>query len=374
MAKVSGVYQDQKGLWYFKARTHKDPLTGKWVQVTRRGFRTATDASRARRELLEARAPTRPAAATGEVTLGELLDQYLEDAEANDRLAAKTLFDYRQFTRDYIVPWIGHRLVSEIGPDTISAWQKKLLAEGSTKTGRPLSPNTVRLARAPLNAAYKYARLHGLASANPVAEVSLPRKRRSIPKHWSPEQAREFLSLTEGDPLWPAWAVLLGSGLRIGELVALRWANVDLERQALRVVDFVSALGYEVVESDGKSRDAVRTVDLDDHLVSILREQHTRTGSFDHVFTRADGTPFHPQYLSKLLASTSTSCGLPRLTAHGLRHTSATLMLASGVPPKIAAERLGHADATLFSNLYSHVTPTMQRSAAEQVGNALFGD
>jgi len=170
------------------------------------------------------------------------------------------------------------------------------------------------------------------------------------------------------------WAVLLGTGLRIGELVALRWANVDLARGALRVVDFVSALGYEVLESDGKSHDAVRTVDVDRHLVEVLREQRKKTGRWEFVFCRSGGEPFHPQYLSKQLAQESTACGLPRLTAHGLRHTSATLMLASGVAPKIAAERLGHADATLFSNLYSHVTPTMQRDAAEQVGNALFGD
>ena len=73
-----------------------------------------------------------------------------------------------------------------------------------------------------------------------------------------------------------------------------------------------------------------------------------------------------------MLARRSETHGLPRLTAHALRRTSATLMLANGVPPKVAAERLGHADATLFSNLYSHVTPTMQREAAERIGRALF--
>lgn len=133
-------------------------------------------------------------------------------------------------------------------------------------------------------------------------------------------------------------------------------------------------LRARLVDSDGKSGDAIRTVDIDDHLVGVLRDQHQRTGELEYVFTRADGSPYHPQYLSKQLASASTSCGPPRLTAHGLRHTSATLMLASGVAPKIAAESLGHADATLFSNLYSHVTPTMQRQAADQVGEALFAD
>jgi integrase len=137
------------------------------------------------------------------------------------------------------------------------------------------------------------------------------------------------------------------------------------------------------VASPGKSRDAIRTIDLDDHLVAILRDQRKHQAEerlaasdyveTDHVFARVGGGPYHPQSLSRQLADLSVLAGLPRLTAHGLRHTSATLMLASGVPPKVAAERLGHADATLFTNLYSHVTPTMQREAADRLGAALFG-
>jgi integrase len=93
----------------------------------------------------------------------------------------------------------------------------------------------------------------------------------------------------------------------------------------------------------------------------------------EHVFTAVGGGPYHPQYLSRLLGRYTAELQLPRLTAHGLRHTSATLVLASGVPPKVAAERLGHADPTLFTSLYSHVTPTMQRQAADLLGAALFG-
>jgi len=92
------------------------------------------------------------------------------------------------------------------------------------------------------------------------------------------------------------------------------------------------------------------------------------------VFTKPDGGSYHPRHLSKLLAERAVAAGLPRLTAHGLRHTSATLMLDQGTSPKVAAERLGHADPTLFTNLYSHVTPTMQREAADAIGNALFGE
>ncbi|MHB1446209.1 MAG: tyrosine-type recombinase/integrase, partial [Acidimicrobiales bacterium] len=178
-------------------------------------------------------------------------------------------------------------------------------------------------------------------------------------------------------------AVLLGTGLRIGEFVAVRWPSVDFDRRVLRVVDFSSALGYEVVPSVGKSRDAVRTIDLDDGMIKAFKMQRaiqaqeklaaTEYEVTDLVFTKPAGGPYHPQGLSRLLAHLSVEVGLPRLTAHGLRHTSATLMLANGVPPKVAAERLGHADPTLFTNLYSHVTPTMQRDAAEKLGVALFG-
>jgi integrase len=94
----------------------------------------------------------------------------------------------------------------------------------------------------------------------------------------------------------------------------------------------------------------------------------------EFVFTKPSGGSYHPQSVSKTMARLSERARLPRLTAHGLRHTSATLMLDNGVPTKVAAERLGHSDATLFMNLYSHVTPTMQKEAADRIGQALFGD
>jgi integrase len=188
----------------------------------------------------------------------------------------------------------------------------------------------------------------------------------------------------EGDRTWPVWAFLMGSGLRIGELVPLRWPRVELDGGIVRVIEFVSTLGHDLAPSTGKSRDAVRSIDLDGGLVAVLRRQRklqaeeqlasAKWVDSDYVFTKPAGGPYHPQFLSRLLGTYTAELGLPRLTAHGLRHTSATLMLATGVPPKVAAERLGHADPTLFTNLYSHVTPTIQRDAAAKIGLPLFGD
>lgn len=384
MPKFDGVYQDGKGRWYFKVWLGRDPITGRQSQVTKRGFPTAAAAAKARREVLEEVDQGRlTPGAPASLTVNELLDVYLDGLDADQRLSAKTRFDYRANAAAYVRPWLGTKRVRDLTPETIVAWQRELMAGGGTKNGRALSANTVRLARSPLAGALKQAAAQGVLRSNPMTSVSPPSSGHTIPKHWSPGQARAFLHSQEGDRLYPLWAFLLGSGLRIGELVWLRWPNVDLDRQHARIIEFASTLGWDLVESQGKSRTATRTIDLDQALVAILRQQRESQqfearradyGASDFVFTKPAGGSYHPQTLSKTLVRLSEQTGLPRLTAHGLRHTSATLMLSSGVQPKVAAERLGHADATLFMNLYSHVTPTMGRDAADKLGHALFGE
>lgn len=391
--KPEGVYPDGRGGWYLKVNIGRDPISGRREQLTRRGFATASAAGRARRELLGKvdRGELKPIA--GGMLIDELLDLYLDGLDADGRLSEKTRFDYRHSADDYVRPHLGKKRVRDVTPEVILAWQRKLSKDGGTKRkvgedgkmrpGKGLSPNTVRLARAPLSGALKLAVSLGLVAANPTAQVPRPRPNRSIPKHWTPEQAREFLGLMEENRTWPIWAFLLGSGLRIGELVWLRWPNLDLDHRWVRVVDFASTLGHDLVPSVGKSHDAVRTIELDSGLVDVLQRQQKLQAheaqiaahyeASEYVFTKEGGGHYHPQRLSRLLGDYSKELGLPRLTAHGLRHTSATLMLAGGVPPKVAAERLGHADPTLFTNLYSHVTPTMQRDAADRIGEALFG-
>jgi integrase len=381
-ARPEGVYLDSKGRWYFKVTVGRDALSGHREQITRRGFRTAAEAGRERLAVLNKinKGQLKPSKTT--LTVDQLLDEYIEGIEADGRLSPKTCFDYRHFSDYYVRPHLGKKRVRDITPEVIVAWQRKLTTGGAIQSERGLKANTVRLARAPLSGAFKLAMARGIVAVNPLVGTPRPQARRSIPKHWSPEQAREFLALMEGDRTWTLWAFLMGSGLRIGELVPLRWSNVDLAGHAVRVVDFVSTLDHEIVPSSGKSRDAVRTIDLDEHLEEVLvlqkelqdaeREAEPDWEPSDFVFTKSEGGPYHPQRVSRLLATFTKELGLPRLTAHGLRHTSATLMLASGVAPKVAAERLGHADASLFMNVYSHVTQTMQRDAANRIGAALF--
>ena len=243
-ARPEGVYSDGNGGWYFKATVGRDPLTGKRVQVTKRGFRSAAAAGKARRELVgtPGHATTRPAPG---MTVNELLDLYLDGIDADQRLSAKTRFDYRNTSDSYIRPYLGTHRVRDVKAEAVLSWQRALRKAGGTKKGKPLSANTIRLARAPLAGAFKLAINMGMLATNPLVSAPRPRPARSIPKHWSPEQARQFLSLMDGDRTYPVWAFLLGSGLRIGELVSLRWSNVDLKQRRVRVVEFVSTIGYD---------------------------------------------------------------------------------------------------------------------------------
>lgn len=317
MPKVEGVYQDAKGGWYFKATLGRDPLTGRRVQVTKRGFTTAMAAAKARRELMEegrsARVPTA-------LTVDELLDLYLDGLDADGRLSAKTRFDYRNSAESYVRPLLGTRRVRDVTPEVVLAWQRALNEGKASKRGKPLSANTVRLARAPLAGAFKLAVSSGVVTRSPVESTPRPRPKRSIPRHWAPEEARSFLESQEGDPLRPVWAFLLGSGVRIGELVWLRWSNVDLKNGLVRVVDFASTLGYDLAPSNGKSRDAVRTVDIDPGLINVLKRQRTRQSEdrlrigstymeSDYVFTKPGGGSFHPQRLSRVLGELSVEAG-----------------------------------------------------------------
>jgi integrase len=382
-AVPEGVYRDRtRGTWYFKATLGRDATAGRRAQITRRGFQTAAEAVKARRELLAKVDAGKVRASRSALTVGALLDEYLDGLDADRRLSARTRFDHRARVEAHVRPQLGSFRIQDLTPEVLLRWQRAL-AHGDGQRGG-LAPNTIRLVRQPLKGVIDLAVKRGLIIRSPLEEVPHPHVPRSIPRHWSPEQAREFLALMEGDRTWPIWAFLLGTGLRVGEVVWLRWPRVDLKRGELAVVEFASRVGTHLEPSRGKSVNAVRTVALDGSLISVLGEQQKVQATdreraeekyleSDFVFTQSRGGPYHPVHLSKLVARYSDEVGLPRLSAHGLRHTAATLMLASGVPPKVAAERLGHANSVLFSSLYAHVTPSMQRDAAEAVGRVLFG-
>lgn len=315
--------------------------------------------------------------APSRLTLGAYLDDWLA---GRDDVREATRIAYASLARSRIRPALGAARLQDLRQPEIAAFLRRLTAEG-------LAPATVRSVRAILGQAFDDARREGVIATNPVRELRARRRQAAQgederPRFWSGEQARTFLAHVAGDRDAAVWRLALASGMRIGELLALRWADVDLAHETLTVRRTLTRTRRGFVASAPKTRSGVRAIPLDERTVAALRGQRlamlelrARNADVWHdqdlVFPRADGTSCRPQTMRRHLAALCGRVDVPALTPHGLRHTMATLSLAAGVAEKVVSERLGHGTIAMTADLYQHVTPELQRAAAAALGEAL---
>jgi integrase len=199
----------------------------------------------------------------------------------------------------------------------------------------------------------------------------------------SPEEARQLLTGAVGDPLEALYILAVTVGLRQGELLGLKWQDVDLDAGRLQVRRSIARVnGHGWLEQEPKSASSRRSVALTPLAVAALQRHRQRQlerrlkalawEDNGFVFANEVGRPMTPQNLTKRsFHPLLERAGLPRMRFHDLRHTAATLLLAQGVHPKIVQEMLGHASISLTLDTYSHVTPSLQAEAAEKM-QAIF--
>lgn len=213
----------------------------------------------------------------------------------------------------------------------------------------------------------------------PSARMAQPPRIRT----WNSAELSQFVEWVKADRLAPMWSLFASTGMRRGEVLGLEWRHVDLERGHFSVVRTRVTVGNDVVSSEPKTARSRRRVALDVQTVLLLRDWRRRQleerllcgeGWKDSglVFTRADGSPLHPDSVSGLFERSVTEAHLPRIRLHDLRHTWATLALQQGVALKVVSERLGHSSIAITADTYQHVTEGMDREAAEMVARVLF--
>jgi len=200
---------------------------------------------------------------------------------------------------------------------------------------------------------------------------------------WSVEDAAKVLASAKGDDLEALWYLAITTGMRRGEILGLRWSDVDLEAATLSVRRTLSRGATSRLEAgEPKTLAGRRRVALPTSTVERLRQHKTKqktlwlavgSGYADReiVFATVNGTPIHPNTLTRAYDKIIESANVPRIRFHDLRHTSATLLLASGEHPKVVQERLGHASISETLDRYSHVSADMQQRAAERF-DAIF--
>jgi integrase len=194
---------------------------------------------------------------------------------------------------------------------------------------------------------------------------------------------RHFLDVARDDGYNPIWLIALHTGMRRGELLGLRWQDVDPTKGVLHVRQFVTPHRSTWHIGEPKTASGRRTIVLDAACVTALREHRTRQNErrlagevwqdYDLVFASEVGTPIDPNNLYHRFLKLVKQAGVPRIPFHGLRHSHATLLMKQGIHPKVASERLGHADISITLQTYSHMLPAMQREAADVFAAAMDG-
>jgi integrase len=340
------------------------------------GFRTRRDAEIARAKLVDD-LHTGSYVAPGRVTLNDWIrDSWLPMTEA--RVKPSTFDSYRRNMEGHVLPALGVKPLQQLTPPMLNALYAQL-ALGSTER-RPLEAKTIGYIHATIHKALEDAVDAGLLARNVADRAKPPRPgRRSTAdiQSWEPHELARFLDFVRGTRLEAIWRLAAMTGMRRGEILGLRWSDLDLDAARLSVRHAVVAVAYAVIESTPKSHNA-RVIDLDHETVEALRAHRRRQQDErdewgadyrdrDLVVAKENGEPIHPHTFTQSFERLILNAELRRIRLHDLRHTHATLALKAGVPVKVISERLGHESPAFTLKQYAHVIPGMQAEAAALV-------
>jgi integrase len=307
-------------------------------------------------------------------TVEQFLHRWLADVVAGS-VRPRTYDSYRTTVQRHILPPLGRQPLVKLNAQHITALLKAKSTEG-------LSPRTVKYIRTVLRIALNQAVKWDLIPRNVVSVVPAPRIERYEVGTFTPEQAQQFLNAVKGDRLEALYTVALALGLRQGEALGLRWADVDLDHGILRVRTALQRIDGKLTLVPPKTEKSKRTIDLPPIAVQTLRahyarqlEERLQAGAqwqdYGLVFASRMGTPLEKSGVGKRFRALLGNAGLPLMRFHDLRHCCASLLLAQNVHPKIVQEILGHSQISMTLDLYSHVLPSAKRAAAHMMDDML---
>jgi integrase len=375
------IVQRSQGSWTIILYIGRDPTTGRkrYRQHTIRGAKR--DAERERVRLLRA-LDTGTYLEPSRQSVGEYLEHWLREY-AKIHVAQTTYERYANIVRLQLIPAFGHVPLLRLSPHDIKAHYASAIESGRSDGKGGLSPTTVLQHHRLLREALKHAVNDGLLVTNPADRVRAPRRVRREMAVLDQAQTSRLLELVKGERLHIPVLLAVAAGLRRGEVLGLRWQDLDLKAGKLSVRQALEATkqGGLTLKAP-KTAKSRRLVPLPPFAIEALREHkrlqahhRLRLGpafhNHDLVCPAPDGMPWNPDTLTPAFVDFVRRSGLPRIRFHDLRHGHATLLLKFGIHPKIVSERLGHATVGLTRDTYSHVLPGMQEHAASILEDAL---
>lgn len=382
---MNGWIEQRRGAYYAVIDFGVDPLTMKRNRQWQKAGTTKRDAQRLLAELLDAH-ETNTYLEPDRISVGDYLTVEWLPSIRNE-IRHSTYDSYRRTVEIHVVPRIGRARLQSLRPIDLTRFYSDLLDSGRRDGRGGLSAKTVRNIHLMLRKAFDDALGLLFLRSNPALGSKPPKSSRatgSAVRYWTADELRRFLDENRDHRHWELWYLAANTGMRRGELVGLRWSDVHLDTARLAIRTTILSVGYEITVSDPKTARGSRTIDLDPRTVRVLRnhraaqDEHMRQlgavhQDHDLVFSRPDGSPHHPDLITQAFDRRVARTNVARIRLHDLRHTHATLLLMAGVPPKVVSERLGHASIAFTMDIYAHVIPGMQATAAATFADEVFG-
>jgi integrase len=308
--------------------------------------------------------------------LGPFLRRWLDEV-AKPTLRSSTYRSYDSILKIHLVPCLGHIAIAKLTPADVQVFLNGRTAKG-------LSPRRVQYIHAVLRRALGTAERWGMVSRNVAKLADVPRGRQREMTPLTPEQARKLIEASGEDRHKALWITALGTGLRQGELLALRWDDVDLNVGVVHVRHSLANVQGVLTLQEPKTERSRRTVVLPDSVVAALRAHRKRQlkermaagpawVDSGHVFATMIGQPHHAATISRAFDKALKRAKLPDVRFHDLRHSAATFLLAQGMTLEDVKQLLGHSSIVLTSNTYGHVLEQRQRQVAQAMEAVLGG-
>ena len=365
------------GRWEGRYTVGHDPVTGKQIFKNVLG-KTQTEVKEKLATKL-AEAQKIDVVVSDKMTVGDWCDTWLETFE-KPNMRASTYESYEGNIRLHVKPGIGSLTMSKVTTLDLQKFFNALLTDGrierkeSKNKPKGLSVKTVSNIRTMLYSAFDKAVAEHLILTNPVAGCKLPKREKQEMKTMPVEDLGRFFAEAKASGKFEFYYVEFSTGLRRGELLGLKWEDVDYEKKTLTIRRQVIRVQGHIEEGPLKTKNAYRTVAIGDDVVAILKDLQEREGKRSpYLFPSPNGGPQDPDSVLPMFKRILKRAGLPELRFHDCRHTCCKIALANGVDFKTLSSMLGHYSVSFTLDVYGHVTDDMKRDAADKVSGVLKG-
>jgi len=367
------IRKRKDGRWEGRYTAGRDPITGKQIFKNVLGKTQAEVKEKLKKALEECKKVdiTR----TGKYTVSGWMEEWFENV-AKLKVRPSSHQTYRGYIDHHIAPNIGKIPLEKLSTMDLQKLYRKLMNKGRVERieaehpPKGLSAKTVRNINQVISSAMDFAVAQKIISENPCKAVALPKVEHKEMQTIPAEQLQAFLKEAKETGVYEMYYIELATGLRRGELLGLKWTDIDWKNGIIKVRRSIARVNGEIVESTLKTKNSYRAVTISQQAIEVLKQQKAKTND-QYIFPSPNGGPISPDSVNNMLKRVLARAGIPKVRFHDLRHTFATIALQNGVDIKTVSGMLGHFSAGFTLDTYAHVTTSAQKEAAETMSDVL---